>query len=211
MAKTSRPERRRHDRARQPSEYEEHVIEIARVTRVVKGGRRLRFRATVVTGNRQGKVGLGIGKARDVQSAIQKAVAQAHRRMIKIPLVNGTIPHEVNCKLKAAKIRLLPATPGTGIIAGGSLRPVLDLAGVKNVLSKRFGTRNALVNAQAAMLALGLLRFTAPPYASLRKTKEEKMVSGGVEGEGESSANKLSSTVREVSSEEVSAEGTLKG
>jgi small subunit ribosomal protein S5 len=168
MAKSTRDDRRQGRRSREPKEIDEHVLQVARVTRVVKGGRRMRFRVTVVIGNRQGKVGIGIGKAGEVQAAVQKAVAQAKRRMIHVPLVRGTIPHEVDMKFKAAKIRIMPAGEGTGIIAGGSLRPILELAGVKNVLSKCFGSDNKLVNAQAAIRALQRLR------APVRKEKEKE-------------------------------------
>ena len=162
MAKSSKPDRRSGKRQKEPKEFDEHVLEIARVTRVVKGGRRMRFRATVVIGNRKGRVGIGTGKSGEVQGAIQKAVACAKRHMVNVPIVNDTIPHEVDIKFKAAQLRLLPASQGTGIIAGGALRPILDLAGVKNVLSKRYGTANKLVNAQAVVKALKGLRETAP-------------------------------------------------
>jgi small subunit ribosomal protein S5 len=171
MAKTSRPDRRRGDRRKEPSEFAEATLSIDRVTRVVKGGRRMRFRAIVVVGNRKGKVGLGTGKAAEVQAAVRKASSAAKRAMMRIPITNGTIPHQVELKFKAARIRLLPALPGTGIIAGGALRVILDHAGVKNVLSKRFGSRNKLVNAQATMLALAMLRGVpasdAPPVEAV--------------------------------------------
>src|SRR3989338_5228111 len=159
-AKTSRPDRKRGGRQREPSEYAEHTLSVDRVTRVVKGGRRMRFRAIVVIGNRKGKVGLGTGKATEVQAAVRKANASARRNMIRIPIVNGTIPHQIELKFKAARLRIRPAKPGTGIIAGGALRVILDHAGVKNVLSKRYGSRNKLVNAQATMMALQKLRST---------------------------------------------------
>ena len=161
-AKTSRPDRkkndRRRDQRREPSEYEDVTLAIDRVTRVVKGGRRMRFRAVVVLGNRKGKVGLGTGKATEVQMAIQKAQRDAKRAMLIVPMNDSTIPHEVNVKHKAARLRLMPASKGTGIIAGGPLRVILDLAGVKDILAKRFGTTNKLVNAQAAMMALRAIR-----------------------------------------------------
>ncbi len=162
-AKTTntRPDRKRSDRRndrREPSEYEDVTLAIDRVTRVVKGGRRMRFRAVVVLGNRKGKVGLGTGKATEVQMAVQKAQRDAKRGMIIIPIKGSTIPHEVNVKHKAARLRLMPASKGTGNISGGPLRIVLDLAGIKDVLAKRFGTGNKLVNAQAAMKALKMLR-----------------------------------------------------
>jgi small subunit ribosomal protein S5 len=161
MAKSSRPDRKKRDRRdsrREPSEYEDVTLSVDRVTRVVKGGRRMRFRAVVVLGNRKGKVGLGTGKAAEVQMAIQKAQRAARRAMMIVPMSGDTIPHEVNVKHKAAKLRLMPASKGTGIIAGGPLRVILDLTGIKDVLSKRFGTGNKLVNAQAAMMALEKLR-----------------------------------------------------
>ena len=161
-AKTSRPDRkkndRRRDQRREPSEYEDVTLAVDRVTRVVKGGRRMRFRAVVVLGNRKGKVGLGTGKATEVQMAVQKAQRDAKRAMIIVPMKDSTIPHEVNVKHKAARLRLMPASKGTGIIAGGPLRVILDLAGVKDILAKRFGTTNKLVNAQAAIMALRALR-----------------------------------------------------
>ncbi|MBP7113940.1 MAG: 30S ribosomal protein S5 [Candidatus Peribacteraceae bacterium] len=163
-AKTTntRPDRKKNDRRRdnrrEPSEYEDVTLSVDRVTRVVKGGRRMRFRAIVVLGNRKGKVGLGTGKAGEVQVAVQKAQRDAKRAMIIIPMKGNSIPHEVNVKHKAARLRLMPASKGTGNITGGPLRIVLDLAGIKDVLAKRFGTGNKLVNAQAAMKALSMLR-----------------------------------------------------
>ena len=165
MAKTSQPERRKNKRSarREPKEYEETTISVDRVTRVVAGGRRLRFRAVVVVGNKKGKVGLGTGKANDVQSAVKKAAASAKRYMVRIPLEGGTIPHEIDVKHKAARIRLVPASEGTGVIAGGALRTVLEHAGVKNVLSKRYGTTNKLVNAQCVMKAFSKLHGELAP------------------------------------------------
>lgn len=194
MAKTSHPDRRRGDRRgnREPSEFSEATLSIDRVTRVVKGGRRMRFRAIVVIGNRKGKVGLGTGKATEVQAAVKKAASSARRNMIRVPLKDGTIPHEVELKFKAARIRLMPALPGTGVIAGGALRVILDHAGVKNVLSKRFGSRNKLVNAQATMFALQKLRPVRG--AATTETKEQ------------SPDQKESLTVKEVSRKDVEAQ-----
>ncbi|MDO8648614.1 MAG: 30S ribosomal protein S5 [Candidatus Peregrinibacteria bacterium] len=199
-AKTSRPDRRKHGRDnREPSEFAEVTLSVDRVTRVVKGGRRMRFRAIVVIGNRKGKVGLGTGKAAEVQAAVKKATAAAKRKMIRVPLTKGTIPHPVDMKFKAARIRLLPAMEGTGIIAGGALRVILDHAGVKNVLSKRYGTRNKLVNAQAVMIALQMLREpTKKMMEAEEKEKAEKAVKDG------------ELAVKEVSRGDVTAEGTLK-
>jgi len=175
MAKTTTSNRQRRERRqREPSEFEETTISVDRVTRVVKGGRRLRFRATVVIGDKKGRVGLGIGKANEVRSAVQKATKIAKRNMIRIPLVHGTIPHEVDLKFKAARIRLLPASEGTGIIAGGALRIVLEHAGVRDVLGKRFGTSNKLVNAQAVMLALEKLREPKTRLVDHDKKEEQE-------------------------------------
>jgi len=199
MPKTSRPERRKNDRQerRDPSEFEETTLSVDRVTRVVAGGRRMRFRAVVVVGNKKGKVGLGTGKANEVRNAVAKATAVAKRNMLRVPIVNGTIPHEVEIKFKAARIRMLPASEGTGIIAGAAVRVVLEHAGVKNVLSKRFGSTNKLVNAQATLLALQKLRaIPQDPAAESAETAAE----GG---------EKSTIAVREVSRADVQ-EGTLK-
>lgn len=143
---------------REPKEFEEEVIQIDRVTRVVKGGRRLRFRATVVIGNKKGKVGVGIGKSTEVAGAIQKAVAQAKKSLITVPMVGQTIPHRINFKFKSAHLLLLPACPGTGIIAGGPLRKIIALSGIQDILSKSLGNNNRVTNSQAAVMALGKLQ-----------------------------------------------------
>ena len=139
---------------REPSEYEEEVLQIDRVTRVVKGGRRLRFRATVVVGNKKCKVGIGIGKSHEVVGAIQKAITQAKKDLVTVNMRNGTIPHEVRLKYKSARILMMPASPGTGIIAGGAIRKIAELAGIQNLLAKMFGASNRITNAQATMIAL---------------------------------------------------------
>lgn len=173
MAKTTNTDRQhKRDRGqREPSEFTETTLSLDRVTRVVKGGRRMRFRAVVVVGNKKGKVGMGTGKANEVQIAVQKATKAAKRAMIVVPLTKGTIPHEVDIKFKAARIRLMPASEGTGIIAGGALRVICDHAGIRNVLSKRFGTGNKLVNAQATFKALERLK---PLKAGMIEVEAEK-------------------------------------
>ncbi len=143
---------------REEKEYDEEVIQIDRVTRVVKGGRRLRFRATVVIGNHKGKVGVGIGKSTEVQGAIKKGIAQAKKALVTVPMVGQTIPHRVDMKFKSARMIIMPARPGTGIIAGGPLRKVIELAGIKDVLSKCLGSKNRLNNSQAAAMALATLK-----------------------------------------------------
>ena len=135
------------------NQFGHEVLEISRVVRVVKGGRRFRFRATVVVGDRQGKIGLGISKSRDVQQAIQKAQARAMKRVVTIPVVEGTIKHEVVAKFKGAKVLLKPARPGTGVIAGGIIRTVADLVGIRDLVSKRYGSSNRISNARATIKA----------------------------------------------------------
>lgn len=151
-------------RMEEKKEFDEEVLQIDRVTRVVKGGRRLRFRVTVAIGDRKGRVGIGIGKAAEVVIGIKKAIHQAKKSLIHVSIAEGeTIPHPVRVKYKAVELMMLPAAPGTGVIAGGALRKVVSLAGIKNVLSKNFGSRNALVMAQASIKALASLSPARKP------------------------------------------------
>lgn len=159
---------------KEQKEFDEQVIEINRITKVVKGGRRLRFRATVVIGNRKGKVGIGIGKSHEVTGAIQKAIAKAKKRMITVTLDGTTIPHQVRIKLKSSIILIMPASSGTGLIAGGTTRKVLELAGVKDVLSKSFGTTNKVNNTKATFAALKLLKTTPAMTKRAAKNLAEK-------------------------------------
>ena len=153
---------------------EELVVEIKSVVKVNKGGRQRRFSATVVVGDRKGKVGLGMGKANEVPDAIKKAIQAANKNLIKVPLTdNRTIAHEVNGVAGAAKVVLIPATPGTGVIAGGAVRAVLELAGVQDILSKSLGSRTKNNMAAATINALKQIK-TPEHVAQLRgKTVEE--------------------------------------
>ncbi len=140
------------------SEWKERVIQIRRVTKVVKGGKKLSFRAVVVVGNAKGQVGVGVGKSSEVIGAIQKGVAAAKKNMITVPLFKKTITHPINGRAGAGKVMLRPASEGTGIIAGGASRVVLELAGVENVLAKKLGSQSPLSNARATMNGLASLR-----------------------------------------------------
>jgi len=149
----------RRGKMRKQDDFDDQVIDIRRVTRVTAGGKRFRFRATVVVGNGKGKVGVGIGKGSDVQRAIEKAKAQAKKEIIELKLKNKSIPHQVEAKFSAAKILIKPAPPGHGLMAGGSPRVVLKMAGVQDATAKSLGrTKNKLTNAYAAIEALKKLK-----------------------------------------------------
>jgi len=139
-------------------EFAERVIRVNRITRVVKGGRRLRFRATVAIGDHQGRIGLGVAKANEVADAVAKAVAQAKKTLFRIPLINNTIPHQIIGKFNAANVLLKPAVEGTGVIAGGAVREILEISGVKNIVSKTIGTTNKINCAKATIDGLKNLR-----------------------------------------------------
>lgn len=143
---------------KEPKEFKEVVIQIDRVTRVTKGGRQLRFRATVAIGNKKDKVGIGIGKSNEVATAIQKAIQKARKNLIKVQTINNSIAHKIQTKFKASKILLLPASEGTGVKAGGAVRQIVELAGIKNILSKSYGSNNKLNTAQATIKGLQMLR-----------------------------------------------------
>jgi small subunit ribosomal protein S5 len=155
MARGEKREKRRGERERdEREELDERVVHIARTAKVVQGGRRFAFRAVVVVGDQKGRVGVGIGKAREVPDAIRKASDRARKAMVVIPLLGTTIPHQVQADFGAGKVMLKPASPGTGVIAGGGVRAVVEAAGVKDVLSKSLGSGNILNVVQAAFKAL---------------------------------------------------------
>mgnify|MGYP003454439949 FL=1 len=143
----------------QDGKWEERVVQVRRVTKVVKGGKKLSFRAILVVGDEKGQVGVGIGKASDVIGAVKKAVTDAKKHIITIPLTKfDSIPHPINGWSGAAKIIMRPSAQGSGVIAGGSIRTVLELAGVKNILAKQLGSSNPLNNARATLDGLSKLR-----------------------------------------------------
>ena len=139
-------------------EFEEVMVDIGRVTKVVKGGRRFRFTALVVVGNRNGLVGFGFGKAKEVPDAMRKAVDDAFKNIIEVKTKSSTIPHDVEVKFNASRVLLRPASEGTGVIAGGSARPILELAGIKDILTKSLGSNNSANVVRATLKALSMLK-----------------------------------------------------
>jgi small subunit ribosomal protein S5 len=170
---------RRGDKKREEKEFEEAIIQISRVTRVVKGGRRMRFRIAVVIGDKKGKIGFGIGKSSEVLGGIQKAVFAAKKNLINISIDKNTnsIPHDVKGKFKASQVLLFPAPEGKGVVAGSAVRKILELSGVKNVLSKIHGSRNRLNTTRATFAALKSLANYENPgkKEEIIKKKEKNM------------------------------------
>ncbi len=167
--------RDRYRQEEQDNQFEERVVSINRVTKVVKGGRRFRFAALVVIGNKQGEVGFGTGKASEVPDAIKKAIEDAKVNMIKVPIVGATIPHAATGNYGAGKVFMKPASEGTGIIAGGAVRAVFELAGINDILSKSIGSSTPINMVRATFEALKELR-TAEQVAALRGVDVAELV-----------------------------------
>ena len=167
--------RKRDDRMKDKpkKEFEEVLLEVRRVTRVTTGGRQLSFRAIIVIGNRKGKIGLGVSKGSDVSIAVRKATSEAYKSIVTVPVTEHlSVPYELTHKYKAAKVKLLPAGPGTGLKAGSSVRTVLWLAGYNNILSKIMGTNNKLNNAVAVIQALSKYKVGKFPERAEEKAAE---------------------------------------
>ena len=166
---------RRPRRKREPKLYEERVVNINRVTKVVKGGRRFRFSALVVIGDKKGKVGFGTGKAQEVPDAIKKAIEDAKRNLVVVPMYNKTIPHAITGRFGAGEVFLKPAVSGTGIIAGGPVRAVVELAGYEDILSKSLGSATPINIIRATFDAIDNLR-TAEQVAKTRGLTVEEIL-----------------------------------
>ena len=156
-------------------EFEEQIVQINRVSKKTKGGNKIGFSALAVVGDKKGKVGVGLGKAPDVSSAIRKGVLLAKKHLIVVPIINGTIPFRVDIKVGAAKIMLKPAPIGSGVIAGGAVRSVVSAAGIQNISSKVLGTKNQASNVSATLVALQLLNDMYQKQQMSRKEKGKKV------------------------------------
>nr|WP_318024284.1 30S ribosomal protein S5 [Mycoplasmopsis gallopavonis] len=157
-------------RPRVESEFTEKVVDIARVTKVVKGGRRFSFSAFVVVGNKKGQVGYGHGKANEVPDAIKKAIKDAQNNLVSVPVVNGTVPHETKAKFLASRVMLKPVAKGKGLIASGTVRAVVELAGYTDIVTKTYGSRSKANTVKATVEALKTLR-TVEQIADIRDKK----------------------------------------
>jgi small subunit ribosomal protein S5 len=175
MAEKRRDNRREREREEERDELDERVVDIKRVAKVIKGGRRFAFRTVVVVGDNKGNVGVGIGKARGVPDSIRKGSERARKNMKKVSLTGPTIPHPVTASYGGATVMLKPASPGTGVIAGGSVRAVLEAAGVHDILSKSQGSPNLLNVAMATFNALEQLR-TPQDIAAMRGKDVEDLL-----------------------------------
>lgn len=185
-------------RPEEKKEFDQYILDLARVTRVTQGGKHLSFRVCVILGDRRGRVGYGIAKGKDVQLGVEKAVRQAKKKIITVPIVNETIPHVVYCKFKAAEVMLKPAPRGSGIIAGGAVRAVLELAGIPNISSKILGkTKNKITITKATFEALGKFK-----KAGVKRTEAKSVdVAPGIPAKNEVKNDVKAEVVNEIKKE----------
>ncbi len=175
-----RPRGPRRDGMREEEkEFKEELLAIDRVTRVTAGGRQIRFRASIVIGDGKGRIGLGVGKAGEVQVAIEKAIRDAKKNLVTFQIINGTISHDVCVEYKASSLHILPAHPGTGIIAGGAVRKIFAVSGIKDIIAKQHGAPNKITNARVTLKALQALKPSSLiiKFASKKSATETKEVS----------------------------------
>ena len=182
---TTRPFEQRRDNERSQAGFSEKVVNLRRVAKVVKGGRHLSFSALVAVGDGQGRVGVGLGKSDAIPDAVRKAATNAQKNLITVPLQGTTIPHTVKAKYGAAEVLIKPAPPGTGIIAGASMRAVLEPAGVKDVVTKSLGSQNPINVTRAALKALQQLRALVPDELPAQPGQTVQNPSSAIGGDGE--------------------------
>ncbi|HET7528830.1 MAG TPA: 30S ribosomal protein S5 [Candidatus Saccharimonadales bacterium] len=177
MAQTRMNQRPPRNESAEEKQFDERVVYVNRVARVVKGGRRFRFQALVVAGDHKGRVGIGVSKGADVSAAVTKATDVAKKNMVNVPLYKGTLTHEVEGRVGGSKILIMPAAPGTGLIAGGVVRTVLEVTGIENALSKSLGSSNRINTAYATVSALQSMvpakNWITKPAAAAKKAKAE--------------------------------------
>jgi small subunit ribosomal protein S5 len=162
------------------SEFVEQVVQLNRTSKKTSGGNTMSFSAMVVVGDKKGRVGVGLGKAPEVSEAIRKGVTKAKKQFLTVPIYKSTIPHPIEVKLGAARVLLKPAPEGTGVIAGGAVRAVVEAAGINNILSKVLGTNNKISNVYATMEALRQLRARQEAPVAVKKVKEKEVTHGTV-------------------------------
>lgn len=206
LERRGRRNRGRRDRDLTPKEFEEVTIAIDRVSRTVKGGRRMRFKALVAIGNHKNKVGIGVAKGGDVTTAVQKASAKAHRNLIEFAIEGETIPHEVETKSTGAVVLMKPAAPGTGIIAGGTVRAIIGLTGVKNMISKSLGSTNKVNIAYAVIEGLR----AQVPRSEWETTKQRRAGGKATEKAAEKATEKVAEKTAEKPAAKQTASKTAK-
>jgi small subunit ribosomal protein S5 len=205
-------QRRFDNRVTEPEikEFEEKVVRVSRVSKKTSGGNRMGFSVVVVVGDRKGRVGVGLGKAADVQSSVRKGVTYAKKHLIDVPMVGNTIPHEVFIKLGAARLIMRPASPGTGVIAGGAVRAVVEAAGIRDILTKVLGTSNKASNVYAAIEALQALKAGNKNTETNNEETVEIVKEPKIEGKEDKPIKKTTNKQESSANKEVKAKKSTK-